>query len=87
MSELDEAPSRVVDARGLKCPAPSLKLRRALETCADGEVIELWADDPMVKIDVPHLVHSLGDEIVYSDLTREHSVFWVRKARQAASAP
>jgi tRNA 2-thiouridine synthesizing protein A len=73
------APSRVVDARGHKCPVPSLKLRRALEECQVGEVIELWADDPMVKIDIPHLVKQLHDEIVFKDLTGRHCVFWIMK--------
>jgi tRNA 2-thiouridine synthesizing protein A len=73
------SPTRVIDARGHRCPTPALKLRRALAGCSPGEVIELWADDPMVKIDIPHLVRSLGDEIVYSDLTEVHSIFWVRK--------
>ena len=86
MSQMDEAPSQVIDARGLKCPAPSLKLRRALEACAPGAVIELWADDPMARIDVPHLVRALGDEVVYSDLTKAHSVFWVRKRRPGSGA-
>jgi tRNA 2-thiouridine synthesizing protein A len=73
------APSRVVDARGHKCPVPALRLRRALEECHAGDVIELWADDPMVKIDIPHLVKQLGDEIVFTDLTGQHSIFWVMK--------
>jgi tRNA 2-thiouridine synthesizing protein A len=73
------SPSRVVDARGHKCPVPSLRLRRALDETGDGEVIELWADDPMVKIDIPHLVKSLGDEIVFKDLSGPHCIFWVMK--------
>jgi len=73
------APSRVVDARGHKCPVPSLRLRRALKEAAVGEVVELWADDPMVKIDIPHLVKSLGDEIVFKDLSGPHCIFWIMK--------
>ncbi|MFV4649198.1 sulfurtransferase TusA family protein, partial [Mycobacterium tuberculosis] len=42
----------VVDARGHRCPTPTLRLRRALERAAPGEVVELLADDPMARIDV-----------------------------------
>jgi len=48
----------LVDARGHRCPVPSLKLARALETAAPGETIVLMATDPMARIDVPHM---LGD--------------------------
>jgi tRNA 2-thiouridine synthesizing protein A len=44
----------LVDARGHRCPVPTLKLRRALETGPAGAVIRLIADDPMARIDVPH---------------------------------
>jgi tRNA 2-thiouridine synthesizing protein A len=79
MTDVANAPSRVVDARGHKCPVPSLRLRKALEEVAIGDVVELWADDPMVKIDIPHLVRSLHDRVVFTDLSGAHSIFWVMK--------
>ncbi|MBU2166949.1 MAG: sulfurtransferase TusA family protein [Alphaproteobacteria bacterium] len=54
---MSPAPVRV-DARGHRCPVPSLKLARALDTAAPGETIVLIATDPMARIDVPHM---LGD--------------------------
>ena len=45
-----------VDARGHRCPAPTLRLRRALEQAPAGTVVRLLADDPMAKVDVPHFV-------------------------------
>lgn len=47
---------RIVDARGHRCPAPTLRLRRALEAAAPGERVVLLADDPMARIDVPYFV-------------------------------
>ncbi len=46
----------VVDARGHRCPVPSLRLRKALESSAPGTTVTLLADDPMARIDVPHLI-------------------------------
>ena len=43
-----------IDARGLSCPLPTLKLRRALDKLKAGDQIELHATDPMSAIDVPH---------------------------------
>jgi tRNA 2-thiouridine synthesizing protein A len=48
----------VVDARGHRCPVPALRLHKALEASGPGASIILLADDPMARIDVPHL---LGD--------------------------
>jgi tRNA 2-thiouridine synthesizing protein A len=52
----DIGPARTVDARGHRCPVPTLRLRRALEAAASGERILLLADDPMARIDVPFFV-------------------------------
>jgi tRNA 2-thiouridine synthesizing protein A len=43
-----------IDARGHKCPVPTLKLRRALQTSPCPQIIEILADDPMAQIDIPH---------------------------------
>jgi tRNA 2-thiouridine synthesizing protein A len=37
-----------------------LRLRRAVERAESGARLRLLADDPMAKIDVPHLAQSLG---------------------------
>lgn len=54
----------VVDARGHRCPTPTLKLRRALERASPGAIVRLIADDPMVRIDVRHFAAQAGVEIV-----------------------
>ncbi|MGB1528599.1 MAG: sulfurtransferase TusA family protein, partial [Candidatus Puniceispirillaceae bacterium] len=42
------------DYRGLKCPLPVLKARRALAQLSAGEVIEFLADDPASPLDMSH---------------------------------
>ena len=59
-----EPPDIVVDARGHRCPVPTLKLRRALETAPPGARVRLLADDPMARIDVPHFLSETGDLLV-----------------------
>ncbi len=44
----------LVDARGHRCPVPTLRLRRALAKAGQGRIVRLLADDPMAKIDIPH---------------------------------
>lgn len=54
----------VVDARGHRCPVPSLKLQKALQTAMSGEQLTLLATDPMARIDVPFLVDQIGGRVV-----------------------
>lgn len=56
----------VVDARGHRCPVPTLRLRRGLERAEAGQIVRLLADDPLARIDVPHFARSEGFELLSS---------------------
>jgi tRNA 2-thiouridine synthesizing protein A len=43
----------VVDCLGLSCPIPVVRLANAVAAAAPGEVIELLADDPGARVDIP----------------------------------
>ena len=58
-----------LDLRGLKCPLPTLKTRRALLTMTKGERLTILADDPMAAIDIPHFCNEAGHRLV--EMTRE----------------
>lgn len=53
----------VVDARGHRCPVPTLRLRRAMQEAAPGDVVVLNASDPMARIDVPHFLSDLPADL------------------------
>lgn len=61
---LDPAAPDVIDARGHRCPVPSLRLRTALAAAPPGMRMVLLADDPMARIDVPHLMRELGGRMI-----------------------
>jgi len=54
----------IVDARGHRCPVPSLKLQKALQAAAPGSHLTLLATDPMARIDVPFLMDQIGGRVV-----------------------
>lgn len=62
-----EADEITVDARGHRCPVPTLRLRRAMEAAGDGGRVLLIADDPLARIDVPHFVAQKGWRLIRSD--------------------
>ena len=43
----------VLDARGLKCPLPVLKLERRLGQLGPGAALTVLATDPIAGIDIP----------------------------------
>ncbi len=57
-----------LDLRGLKCPMPALLAKRRLRA-APGAILEIRTDDPMASVDIPHMCHAEGHELV--SLTRE----------------
>jgi tRNA 2-thiouridine synthesizing protein A len=43
----------LIDARGLKCPLPVLKLEKRMASLPIGKSLTVLATDPMAKIDIP----------------------------------
>lgn len=53
-----------LDATGLLCPLPVLKLRKRLSTLKAAEHLLMHADDPAAIIDVPHFCAETGHTLV-----------------------
>lgn len=65
-----------LDLKGLKCPLPVLRTRKALAGLAPGTSIKVTATDPMSAIDIPHMCNEDGHHLV--EMTRpdaRHLVF------------
>jgi tRNA 2-thiouridine synthesizing protein A len=71
---------KTIDARGHRCPVPTLKLNKALSTLAPGEAVRLLTDDPMARIDVPHFAAANGHVVVATEDQAGAVAFTVRKA-------
>ncbi len=54
----------IIDARGHRCPVPSLRLAKAMAAQPPGSRLTLLATDPMARIDVPHLMSEAGGRVV-----------------------
>ena len=51
-----------IDARGMRCPWPAIRLARALRE-HPGEGIEILADDPAAERELTQLAHAAGAHI------------------------
>ncbi|WP_159717241.1 sulfurtransferase TusA family protein [Geminicoccus flavidas] len=50
-----------LDLRGLVCPLPALKTRKALQRLEPGDLLQVECTDPKAAVDIPHLVEETGD--------------------------
>lgn len=73
-----------LNLRGLKCPLPALKTRKALQRLSSGGVLLVECTDPLAAIDIPSLLNETGD-ILEEQVEREGAlVFRIRKAETAS---
>jgi tRNA 2-thiouridine synthesizing protein A len=71
---------QLVDARGLLCPLPVLKLRKKLKSVPSGTLLQLLATDPAAVVDVPHFCMESGHELVEINDDGTATTYSVRKA-------
>ena len=72
-------PETVLDLRGLRCPQPVLRAKKALRTIPVGGTLVLECTDPLTMIDIPNLLRETGDTLVESMKKSERLVFHIRK--------
>jgi tRNA 2-thiouridine synthesizing protein A len=53
-----------LDATGLLCPLPVLKLQKIIKSVEKKERIRLITDDPAAVIDVPHFCNEQGHHLI-----------------------
>jgi len=72
-------PEKTMDLRGIKCPLPALRTRKALSAMAKGDILVIECTDPLAAVDIPNLINQTGD--VLESTTREKKVltFRIRK--------
>lgn len=69
-----------LDARGLNCPLPVLRAKKALQTLSPGEVLRLLATDPGAKRDVSAMCDVTGDRLIEAQEVDGVLTFWIEKA-------
>jgi tRNA 2-thiouridine synthesizing protein A len=68
-----------LNLRGLKCPLPALKTRKALTGIGTGDELIVECTDPLAGIDIPNLLRQTGDELLETQSNDGVIVFRIRK--------
>ncbi len=71
---------REVDARGLNCPLPILRTKKALNDMASGQLIQILATDPASVRDFQAFAKQTGNELVEHG-ERDGAFYFVMRRR------
>ncbi len=70
---------REVDARGLNCPLPILRTKKALADMQSGQLLKIFATDPGSVKDFQAFAKQTGNELVEQASTGNEFVFVMKR--------
>jgi tRNA 2-thiouridine synthesizing protein A len=70
---------KVLDAKGLACPMPIVKTRKAIKEIESGQILEIQTTDKGAKSDLTAWAKSTGHELVESKEENDVFTFWIKK--------
>ena len=76
---MTKRPEKKIDLRGLKCPLPVLRTRKALAGSEPGDVLIVACTDPLAGIDIPNLLQGTGDALEEARADGRVMIFRIRK--------
>lgn len=70
---------QTLDAKGLSCPMPVVKAKKAMDELRSGQILQINATDKGAKSDLTAWAKSSGNELL--EETEEDDVlkFWIKK--------
>ena len=68
-----------LDARGLNCPLPILRTKKALTDMSSGQVLRIMATDPGAVKDFQAFSRQTGNSLLASDSEDNIFVFFMKK--------
>jgi tRNA 2-thiouridine synthesizing protein A len=68
-----------LDARGLNCPLPILRTKKALTDMASGQVLKVLATDPGSVKDFQAFSRQTGNALLASEKAEKEFIFFMQK--------
>jgi tRNA 2-thiouridine synthesizing protein A len=70
---------KTMNLRGLKCPLPALRTRKALSSLKSGDLLVIECTDPLTTVDIPTLLNQTGDKLESQSKAKKVLTFRIRK--------
>ncbi|HLO12649.1 MAG TPA: sulfurtransferase TusA family protein [Pseudoneobacillus sp.] len=71
--------TKVLDAKGLACPMPIVKTKKAINELEAGQILEIHTTDKGAKNDLAAWAKSGGHELLNHDEEGSVLKFWIKK--------
>ncbi|NOQ34761.1 MAG: sulfurtransferase TusA family protein [Methylococcaceae bacterium] len=68
-----------VDAIGLHCPLPLLRLKKAMQEIESEQVVKIIATDPAAHLDIGVYSDQVGHQIIDYKKADDQQVFYIKK--------
>jgi tRNA 2-thiouridine synthesizing protein A len=75
------ATNRELDAKGLTCPLPVLRAKKAIKDLAVGSTLTVYATDPGAEKDFAAFCDATGNELLSSSAANGVFTFVIKKAK------
>lgn len=79
---LDDSKTIKVNACGLQCPGPIVKLSASLEAAKDGDIIEIQTTDPAFALDLDSYCRRTGNELIKLSCNKGINNAKIKKGQQ-----
>ena len=70
---------KTLNLRGLKCPLPALRTKKALSQAQPGDVFIVECTDPLAAVDIPNLINQTGDTLEATRKDKRLLTFRIQK--------
>ena len=71
--------NKVLDAKGLACPMPIVRTKKAIDELESGQVLEIHATDKGAKNDLAAWAKSGGHTLLKDEENNGVFMFWIQK--------
>tara|TARA_B100000378_G_scaffold271068_1_gene261122 strand:- start:968 stop:1207 length:240 start_codon:yes stop_codon:yes gene_type:complete len=68
----------LLDMKGLKCPIPVTRTRKAVRKLPSGTFIRVECTDPLADVDIPHMVNSDGHQLLEKGIAGDVRWYLIR---------
>ena len=69
-----------LDAKGLNCPLPLLRLKQLLQKANPGEIIQMLATDPAAHLDIGVFIDKSNHEMLLFERDDDIQYFYIKIA-------
>jgi tRNA 2-thiouridine synthesizing protein A len=70
---------KTLNLRGLKCPLPALRTKKALSQAQPGDIFIVECTDPLAAVDIPNLINQTGDALEATRKEKRLLTFRIQK--------